>query len=287
MGRIGARVILPVVLALGLGAAVSVSSALGETLSGARALPQGESATMPAGFAGPARDKGGLLPTTAATGQFTSRNWDGYLTYASNEGTDFKVVKAKWIQPAVTCPADNAWTVFWVGLDGWWNDTVEQGGTSAECVNGTPQYASWWEMYPTNAIQTVFSINAGDTMKASVTYQTSDATYVITVKDITSGQSFTENEQCASNLTCDRSSAEVIAEDVGMFGGDGFFPLADYGTMGFGGSSITDTSGHTGSFSNPHWLRAAITEASGGTTYATVSKLANEGKAFKATWNHP
>ena len=226
-----------------------------------------------------------MLPTATATGQFTSRNWDGYLSYASNEGTDFNVVKAKWVEPAVTCPAANAWTVFWVGLDGWWNDTVEQGGTSARCVNGVPQYATWWEMYPTNSIQTVFAINAGDSMKASVTYRASGATYVITVQDLTSGQSFTEDEQCASNLTCGRSSAEVIAEDVGTSGGS-FFPLADYGTMGFGGSSITDTTGHTGSFTDKHWLTAAVTEASGGTTYATVSKLANAGKAFKATWNH-
>lgn len=56
--------------------------------------------------------------------------------------------------------------MFWVGLDGWWDDTVEQGGTSARCVNGTPQYATWWEMYPTNAIQTVFSINAGDSIRS-------------------------------------------------------------------------------------------------------------------------
>jgi hypothetical protein len=82
------------------------------------------------------------------------------------EGTDLDVVRAKWTQRAVTCPTANAWAVFWVGLDGWWDDTVEQGGTSARCVNGTPQYATWWEMYPTNAIQTVFSINAGDSIRS-------------------------------------------------------------------------------------------------------------------------
>jgi hypothetical protein len=227
-----------------------------------------------------------LPPAVGATGQFTSRNWDGYISYKSNEGTDFNVVKAKWVQPSVSCPQPDAWSVFWVGLDGWWNDTVEQGGSSAECVDGTPQYAVWWEMYPTNAIQTVFSINPGDTIKASVTYKSSTATFIIVVTDLTSGQSFTEDEQCAQGLTCARSSADVIAEDVGQYGGNGFFPLADYGTMSFTGSKITNTSGNTGSFTDNKWLRAAVTESADGVTYATVSKLLNAGTSFSAQWQH-
>jgi hypothetical protein len=239
-----------------------------------------------AGAAGPARQTALRAGVRGSSAQFTSRNWDGYITYASDEGTDFNVVKATWVQPAVTCPQPNAWTVFWVGLDGWWNDTVEQGGSSAECVNGVPQYATWWEMFPTNAITTVFSISAGNKITARVTYKPATTTFVISVKDITTGRSFTEHEQCASDITCDRSSADVIAEDVGEFGGSSFFPLADYGTMGFRGASVTDTAGHSGTITGSNWLNAAVTESAGGITYASVSALDRTGNGFRATWQH-
>ena len=235
-------------------------------------------------YAGAAQHRG-VLPSTRTSQQFTSRNWDGYITYAADQGTDFNVVKSTWVQPAVTCPAPNAWAVFWVGLDGWWNATVEQGGSSAQCKNGVPHYALWWEMYPTNAIQLANTISAGDTITASVTYLPGTQVFVIKVKDVTSGVGFTRRETCASGLTCDRSSADVIAEDVGHFSG-GYFPLADYGTMTFTPSSITDISGNKGSFTKSTWLNAAVTEQQSGTTYATVSPLRNSGKTFDATWAH-
>jgi hypothetical protein len=78
----------------------------------------------------------------------------------------------------------------------------------------------------------------------------------------------------------------VIAEDVGHFGGGTFFPLADYRTMSFTAAAITDTGGHSGSFSSSAWLNAAVTESSGGTTYATVSPLSTTGQRFSATWRH-
>ncbi len=237
-----------------------------------------------AGAAGPARGRESAASNASA--QFTSRNWDGYITYVSGEGTDFNAVKATWIQPTVECEQSNAWTVFWVGLDGWWDNTVEQGGSSAQCVKGTPKYTVWWEMFPTNAIQSVFTIKPGDKISATVTYKPATSVFVITVRDITSGHSFTQNQRCASNINCARSSADVIAEDVGHFGGGTFFPLADYKTMSFTGAGITDTTGHAGSFSNSAWLNAAVTESAGGTTYATVSPLSTTGQRFSATWRH-
>src|ERR1700722_6959164 len=204
--------------------ALMIFVGLATALPGASASATSLGATHPSGFAGPARQITVGPGVKKSSAQFQSRNWDGYITYVSSEGTDFDAVQAEWTQPTVTCPKSNAWTVFWVGLDGWWNDTVEQGGTSAECIKGVPQYETWWEMYPTNAITTVFAINPGDAMTAAVTYKTATSTFVITVSDTTSGNSFTEHEKCASDISCDRSSADVIAEDVGKFSGS-FFPL--------------------------------------------------------------
>jgi hypothetical protein len=245
-------------------------------------------AANPAGYAGPARSLGNRHRTEHGTAQLTSRNWDGYITYAPDLGTDFNAVKATWVQPTVRCEAKNAWTVFWVGLDGWYDNTVEQGGSSAYCPKqgGAAQYSLWWEMFPTNSIQSVLTINAGDTVTANVTYAPATQVFTIRVRDVTSAQGFTKKERCASGLACDRSSADVITEDVGMFGAGNFFPLADYGTMGYTGIKMTDVAGHTSSISGRQWLKGAVTESANGVTYATVSRLTANGSAFTTTWKH-
>jgi hypothetical protein len=240
------------------------------------------------GYAGPATDVGQSPLIVNGSHKFTSRNWDGYITYSASEETDFTAVKASWIVPTVTCEAKNAWTVFWVGLDGWFNDTVEQGGSQAQCsaVGGAATYSLWWEMYPTNSIQTVLTISAGDEVTASVKYATTTSTFTIKVSDETTGKSFTRKEQCASGVSCQRSSADVITEDVGHYPGSGYFPLADYGTMGYTNADMTDPAGQSGAISSKHWLNAAVTESDAGTTYASVSSLADGGTAFNAVWRH-
>ena len=98
----------------------------------------------------------GALPSAAISGTGTSRNWAGYAAYAPNQTTPYNKITATWTQPAVNCAVSSTGSdaLFWVGFDGWLNDTVEQGGTYGYC-NGTstPQYTVWWEMYPTNAVQ--------------------------------------------------------------------------------------------------------------------------------------
>ena len=241
-----------------------------------------------AGYAGPARDVVVRPMTLRNTQHFTSRNWGGYISYPFQLQPDINVVKATWVQPVVHCEAAQAWTVFWVGIDGWFNNTVEQGGSSAYCPvkGGAPRYELWWEMYPTVAIQETLPTKAGDTITASVRYVPATKRFVIVVKDVTSGKSFTKNEACASGLTCSRTSADVITEDVGRFGSGGYFPLANYGTMTYTGSGVTDVAGHHGAIASPYWNDAAVTEASGGVTYATVSALSAAGTSFRVTWKH-
>jgi hypothetical protein len=223
-----------------------------------------------------------------ASGHFTSRNWAGYVTIAPSHGTDFNVVKATWKQPVVKCQVAQAWTVFWIGLDGWYDGTVEQGGSSAYCPtkNGAPQYSLWWEMFPTNSIQSVMATKAGDTITSTVTYKTATKKFVIFVKDVTTGKSFTKTESCGSGQTCGRSSAEVITEDVGRFGAGSYFPLANYGTVHYTGTAVTDVKGHAGTISNSNWQNGVITESGGGITYATTSALSSGGAAFSNTWKH-
>ena len=230
------------------------------------------------------RDRGANSVT-----DYTSRNWDGYFATASSHSTDFTAIAAQWVQPKVTCNSKNAWAGFWVGMDGWWNDVVEQGGSEAHCLHGTAHYNVWWEMYPHNDIQTSFTIKAGDTIQASVTYVTSSKKFDILVKDVTSGKKLTKDTLCLSGQdNCPRSSAEVISEDIG--GGsapDGLFYLPDYGTETYNSSSVTNTSGHAGALSDSAWQLGDVTEvSSAGITKQTTSGLNGSGTSFTTTWHH-
>ena len=132
----------------------------------------------------------------------------------------------------------NAWTLFWVGFDGWPSDeppvdrSVEQGGTSAQCVNGVPHYSAFYEMCPPDAVQPMFPVSAGDQISADVVYSATTDQYLITVTDLTPGHSDTETEveSCPVGYACPRTSAEWIAESPSHFGTTTWFPLADYGT---------------------------------------------------------
>lgn len=164
-------------------------------------------------------------------------NWSGYVAQAAQP---FTVVRSTYKQPAVTCPVANAYTVFWVGFDGYTDGTVEQGGTLAHCNGTTPVYASWWEMFPTNNINPVFTVAPGDTITAIVTFH--GGVYQMTVNDLTSGRHFTHQAMCATGLTCHRDSAEWIVERPGT-GGTTYYPLADWGTINLHGDQAATGGG--------------------------------------------
>ncbi len=140
---------------------------------------------------------------------YGSSNWSGYgILY----GASFTYVTGKWQEPKATCLGTTDEShVFWVGLDGMFiNQTVEQGGTFAFCSGTNPYYYAWWEMYPTNYITTLYQIYPGDMMTATVSYASGH--FKITVADSTRGKSATVTTTCAANLSCDRETAEWIAE---------------------------------------------------------------------------
>jgi len=124
--------------------------------------------------------------------------------------------------------------LFWVGLDGNGTPTVEQVGTVAVCgkTSGTPlYYKAFWEMYtPVKADKQAaepFPVSPGDTIMASVSYN--NGSYVLELKDVTSGQYFWQPANCSASAVCQCATAEWIVERPGS----GTYPLADYGEMAF------------------------------------------------------
>ena len=129
-------------------------------------------------------------------------------------------VSAQWVVADVTCAKTSSTqaAVHWVGLDGWYDKTVEQGGTEAYCSGITATYSAWWEMYPTNQITQVFPVHPGDHMTASVSF--TSGIFTIVVRDTTSGRNLTVAQRCNVKARCSRSSAEWIAE-APAYGGHG------------------------------------------------------------------
>jgi Peptidase A4 family len=174
--------------------------AVGATPAAAREAPP--SARVMRGFTHPAGHSEPdefCEPTAKVICPQTNPVWSGYVI-TPTEDNQFTSVSASWVQPVASCSIakPTAWTLFWVGLDGWkTNDspgTVEQGGTSAQCEGdkknaGHPVYQVWWEMYPTNDVMQGFYVTPGDDISASVVYSSAADTYTITVDDTTSGQS--------------------------------------------------------------------------------------------------
>ncbi len=216
----------------------------------------------------------------------TSRNWAGYAVYSTLPKTKFRAVQATWVQPKITCAAKPAWMTFWVGLDGWTNGNVEQAGSEAYCLSssGPPIYNIWWEVYPNYTIQIVQTINPGDTINAIVMYNPANNTITMSVKDVTTGQSFVHNEVCTGQFTCPRTSAEIVTEDV--YGSNNYYLLPNYGKVTFTKVAITDSEPKTGPIANFGWRDVAITEQAGGIKYASVSALNAQGTAFGTTWLH-
>jgi hypothetical protein len=221
-------------------------------------------------------------------------NWSGY---AATAGEPFLAVQSSFVQPAVSCPVAGAWTLFWVGFDGFQNNTVEQAGTAAYCrsSNVQPDYYAWWEMYPTNAIQVMpLTIKAGDKIHAQASYLPSSASYSLMVTDTTTKQHYKEVARCAANLTCPRASADWIVERPTR--GDGSYtPLANWSTIKLGGDRAATTTAVVNGKSTTKRVYQPVSAFSNtpldmvddpytGEMLAMVGDLNSAGTAFADTW---
>ncbi len=199
----------------------------------------------------------------------TSTNWSGY---AVTGGTGaFHSVSASWTQPTATCSGGSKFASFWVGLDGFSSNSVEQTGTDSDCSGRTPQYYGWYEMFPAFPVNFSNPVSPGDSMSASVTFSGS-TTFTLVLKDNSKGwtQTITKNQ---SGLA--RSSAEVITEAPSS--SSGVLPLADFNTIHYSTSSANGTS--LGSQSPTSITMVNSSGADKDSTSAITS-----GGAFSNTW---
>jgi hypothetical protein len=183
---------------------------------------------------------GGARVVHGSRASATSTNWSGYAVTGANGA--YKSVSATWTEPSATCTSGrrstDSYAAFWVGLDGYSSDSVEQTGSDSDCDGKTPDYYGWYEMYPADPVYYTNPVKPGDAMSASVTFSGTD-TYTLVLKDTTQGWTQT---QAINESGFDRSSAEVITEAPCCTNSGGILPLADFGKVTYGSSDANGTS---------------------------------------------
>ena len=218
-----------------------------------------------------------------------SGNWSGYLSLPkTKKASAFRYVGANYSVPSVNCGVTpNAFSYQWVGLDGDTDGTVEQDGVSGYCVGGAATYFAWYEMFPAG-VSVQFYLNPGDAINSSVYYNSSTRQYQLQLTDLTSGQTFSTLQSCAS--VCSNSSAEVITEGYpsGSYAG-----TSDFGVEHWDGIAVTDTAGHRGELTDANWNTAELISegASGidtepGALYAASAPASPLLSAFADQWIH-
>jgi peptidase A4-like protein len=181
------------------------------------------------------RPTGAVAQEHQVKNETSSTNWSGYA--ATGSAGQFNSVSSSWTEPTADCTgSDDEYAAFWVGLDGYNSSSVEQTGADSDCDGTTPDYYGWYEMYPADPVYFSNPVAPGDSMSASVTFSGTE-TYTLVLTDNTQDwtQTITENESGLS-----RSSAEVITEAPSSE--SGVLPLADFGTVGYGGSAVNGSS---------------------------------------------
>jgi Peptidase A4 family len=251
--------ILLAMLALTAGTALAASSASAAT-TGARTWTPG----------GPVHLVGPRVHARGIGNEAESTNWSGY---AATSGT-YTSVSASWTQPAGTCSRGDQYAAFWVGLDGYSSQTVEQTGSEVDCIGRTAEYYAWYEIYPQASVNYSNTVKAGDKFTATVTYEGSNE-FSLSIKDITQGWSQTKTETLAGAA---RSSAEVIAEAPCCTFSGGILPLTDFGTVSFTGSQADGSA-----LGNAGGVTEIVMVDNAGREKDTVSSLTG-GENFSATW---
>jgi Peptidase A4 family len=217
-----------------------------------------------------------------------STNWSGYAVTSTIQ---FTGVVGAWTQPAATCArSSTTYASFWVGLDGYSSDSVEQLGTDSDCARGTPSYYAWYEMYPANSVslsRTKYPVSVGDSLTATVTR--TGTSYTLSMSDTANSVTKWTFSQAETGSDAN-SSAEWVAEAPELCNvlGCHLASLTNFGTVSMSGgqAAVGGSNEPISSFTedgSPHEI-TMVTNA--GVTKAQPSGLSSNGEAFSDTWKH-
>lgn len=215
-------------------------------------------------------------------------NWAGYVVASDIQNPQANVtsVSASWTVPTVNISSENAYSAVWIGIGGFFENTLIQTGTEQDSIQGQGEYFAWVELLPQTAV-TIYDITVlpGDQISASI--QLVDANFdqwSVSINDITANQEYTGDFFYASS----QLSAEWIVERPELTSSrsrGNLTSLADVGTVTFTSCQAT-IGGETGPISSFPTVQSVMyetidsTTGSGSMQLATVSDLTDNGSSF-------
>jgi len=205
-------------------------------------------------------------------------NWSGYAVQ-SEVGT-FDNIRGSWTQPEVKCAQTGTQVAaYWIGIDGFDSESVEQLGTGTACKNGKAVHYAWFEFYPAPAkiIQTV-SVAPDDQLSAEISAK--GQRFTMTIRNLTSGESFTTSRVMPN---APKASVEWITEAPSALNGAGL-PLSNFGSVSFTGSSAS-REGVSRDVRLSAWPSRQLTMVTpSGEVRANATSLSEDGQNFKVIW---
>lgn len=251
-----------------------------------------------------------------------SDNWSGYAiaaTSGSLPNGSVTMASASWIVPTATCTgssegATGGYASFWVGIDGWTSNTVEQIGTDSDCVNpatgagDSPSYYAWFEFYPQSAYYIGnpsnnfegYSVQPGDVISAVVS-ATGNGNFTATITDTRSNVKQWTASTTGHVRGAQQTSAEWIAEAPCCGKRNTVLPLSNFGYANYGDdytfnaqtstATVQGVTGAIGSASFSQNVQETTMVSQGarggspsGTLMAQPTNLSSDGTSFQIEW---
>ncbi|KAJ6556214.1 peptidase G1 [Mycena capillaripes] len=181
---------------------------------------------------GEARKRNRLARASAVT--VTSSNWCG----AAVTGSGFTSVVGTWTVPTISLRSGQSSSsdpalAQWVGIDGFSNSALIQGGTLSELVGGRQENFAWTEMLPASLREVSLTVNTGDSITTNVT-MTSATSGTVAIENNSRGTSIVGTVSGGTRLSA--ISAEWILEDFES--GSSLVPFAGFPTSTFTGTAV-------------------------------------------------
>lgn len=227
-------------------------------------------------------------PSRSIIGRETSTNWAGYVATNNftkpTKGSATKIVGSWNIPKATPLKGLATYSAFWIGLDGYSSETVEQIGTSCDIDSkGNVSYYAWFEMYPNPSYEIVgFPISPYDIITASVEYIGTN-TFAMKIYNQTKKVAYSIPTGYTQSTKSLCNCAEWIAEAPWL---NSILPLTNFNTATFSLCSAT-INGKNLPLQNNSWQAMPIDMISSANKYkAITSGVATNNNSFTVTWKN-
>ncbi len=207
-------------------------------------------------------------------------NWAGYCvaTDFSNPQPVVTVVCGSWVVPQVQISQNDTFSAAWIGIGGFFDNTLIQTGTEQDCINGTLYYDAWYELLPNDAIIIpTIDVSPGDTMRACIgLVNPVENLWSIYIADVSTGQSV--NQTVVYDAT--RLTAEWIVERPDI--NNVISAIANFGSVTLSNCGLEIGNG-VGAFGHFESIRFFMYDRTG-TQLADVSNYSSDGSSFTVTY---